>query len=268
MFTWGSKYLFGISVLGFIGAFAYGLVSGGGPVGVISMGYKGGVGEHLGYAILLSVGFGAAILGVLSVIYRDGDAEEMSERAGAEHILAVRPPSSLSISPPLAGFAIACLVMGLAVSQLFLYLGLSLVLIAAVQWSLQAWSDNATGDPETNSVIRNRILGPFEVPVLSVVSVAVVVIAISRAMLAVSKLGSVVVVVVAACFVFFGAVLIAKSKAPRPIVSAIVTLGAVALLAGGVVGAAAGPRDFHHGDGHGGEHGDDHSDAEAGEEGE
>ena len=120
MFTWGSKYLFGISLLALLGAVAYGAITGGGPVGVISIGYKGGVGDHLGYGVLLSVCFGAFVLGVLSVIYRDGDADDMSERIGADRVLAVRPPATLSVSPALTAFAVACLAMGLAVSVLFL----------------------------------------------------------------------------------------------------------------------------------------------------
>ena len=35
MFTWGSKYLFGVSLAAFVGAVAYGLITGGDPVGVL-----------------------------------------------------------------------------------------------------------------------------------------------------------------------------------------------------------------------------------------
>ena len=93
MFTWGSKYFIGIFVAAFLGAVAYGLITGGGPVGVISMGYKGGVGEHTGYTILMSTSLLSLFLGVMSVITRDGDAEDMAERAGVEQAIAVRPPA-------------------------------------------------------------------------------------------------------------------------------------------------------------------------------
>ena len=38
MFTWGPKFLFAISLAGFLGAVVYGLVTGGDPIGVLSLG--------------------------------------------------------------------------------------------------------------------------------------------------------------------------------------------------------------------------------------
>lgn len=258
MFTWGSKFLFGISLAAFGAAVAYGLVTGGGIVGVISMGYKGGVGEHAGYAMLMAAGFSAFFLGVVGVITRDGDAEDLSQRVGAEQALVVKPPVGLSVTSPLAAFGIACLALGLAVSMVFIYLGVLVLTVVGMIWTVQAWAERATGDDEVNAVLRRRVTGPFEVPMLSLVAIAVIVLALSRVLLAVSEIGSVVVAVVAATFVFASAILIAKSSAPRAIISALVSFGAVAVLAGGVIGAAAGERDFHHG-----EHDDEHSEDES-----
>jgi hypothetical protein len=260
MFTWGSKYLFGIALAAFVGAVVYGLISGGDPVGVISSGYKGGIGEHTGYTILMSASVGAFILGVVSVIVRDGDAEDMSALAGSDRTLAVRPPVGLSIVAPLTAFGIACLAVGVAVSSAFIYLGVAVLFVVGVEWLIQAWADRATGDDEVNNVIRKRMLGPIEVPLLGLLGIAVMAIGVSRILLAVSKTGATVIAVVAAAFIFFSAILIAKARLPRAIVSAIVTFGAVAVLAGGIVGAVRGPRDFHHGEEHG-EHSEegDHS---------
>lgn len=246
MFTWGSKYLFGIALAAFVGAIGYGLITGGDPVGVISSGYKGGIGEHTGYTILMSASIGALMLGIVSVIVRDGDAEDMSSLAGVDHTLAVRPPQGLSIVAPLTAFGIACLAVGIAVSTAFIYLGLAVLFVVGVEWLIQAWADRATGDDEINNVIRRRMLGPIEVPLLGLLGLAVVAIGISRILLAVSEVGSVVIASAAATFIFASAILIAKAKVPRAIVSAIVTFGAVAILAGGVVGAVRGQRDFHH----------------------
>jgi hypothetical protein len=251
MFTWGSKYLFGVCLAAFVGAVVYGLVTGGGIVGVISMGYKGGVGEHTGYAILMATTFVSLFLGVIGVITRDGDAEDMALRAGSDHVLAVKPPAGLSIPAPLAAFGIACLALGISVSIAFLYLGLAVLFVVGIEWTIQAWSERATGDAEVNAIIRRRVLGPFEVPMLSLLAIAVMALGLSRILLAVPEAVSVGIAVFAAAFIFGSAVLITKSKAPRAIVSAIVTFGAIAVLAGGIVGAARGERDFHHGeDGH------------------
>ena len=119
---------------------------------------------------------------------------------------------------------------------------------------MQAWSERATGDDEVNASSVDRVIGPFQIPMLSVLAIVVMAVGLSRVMLAVSKTGAVVFVAAAAVFIFGGAVLIAKSRAPRAIVSAIVTFGAVAVLAGGIVGAVAGEREFHEE-----EHGEDHS---------
>ncbi len=263
MFTWASKYFLGISVIAYVAAIFYGMSSGGSIVGTLSMGYKGGVGEHTGYAILLGVAWVALMLTVVAVMTRDGDAEEMSALVGSERTLAVRPPSGGSMWGPMTAFGIACLAVGVAVSQAFFLLGLVVLAVVTIEWVIQAWSDRATGDAEVNEIVRDRVVGPFEVPMLGSLAIAVVVLGISRILLTVSEVGSVVVAVVAAAFIFGSAVLIAKGRLPRQIVSAIVAFGAVAVLAGGIIGAVNGERDFHHEDG--GSHADDESHSEEGE---
>ena len=261
MFTWGSKYLFGVAVAAFVGAVVYGLVTGGGPVGVLSMGYKGGVGEHIGYTILMAASFGALALAITTVVARDGQAEDMVAIAGTERALDLRQPRGLSIVAPLTAFGIGALVVGLAASSAFLYLGVAVLFVVGIEWVIQAWADRATGDDEVNTIIRKRMLGPVEVPLLGLLALAVIAIGLSRILLAVSEAGAVVIAVVAAAFIFFSAVLISKARLPRAIVSAIVTFGAVAVLAGGIVGAVRGERDFHHGEGEHSEEGD-HSEGE------
>ncbi len=253
MFTWGSKYLFGMSIAAFLAAVVYGLTSGGGIIGVISAGYKGGVGDHTGYGLLIAVSLICLVLGIVTVMTRDGDAEDMSALVDASVPLSVKTPASSSFWAPLSAFGVACLVVGVAVSSVFIYLGVAVLAVTGLEWAVQAWSENVTGDDELNDTIRNRAIGPIEIPMLGTLAIAVIVIGISRVLLAVSELSAVVIASLAAVFIFGAAILISKSRAPRQIVSAIVTFGAVAVLAGGIVGAAAGERDFSHG------HESDHS---------
>ena len=42
--------------------------------------------------------------------------------------------------------------------------GAFLLVAVLVEWMVLAWSDHATGDPETNHLIRRRMMAPFEVP--------------------------------------------------------------------------------------------------------
>lgn len=250
MFTWGSRNLFGVALLAYVGAIVYGLSTGGHLIGTLSMGYKFGVGDHVGYTMLMGATFVALLLGIVSVATREGNSEDMSELIGVDHALAVRPPARPAFWGPLGAFGLACIALGVATSQAFLYLGLAILAVTVLEWTVLAWSDRATGDAEVNSVIRSRFLSPFEVPILSLLGIAVIVLGLSRVLLAVSAIGSVVVAAVAAILVFAAAVFIAKSRAPRPVISSILALGAVAVLAGGIVGAAVGERDFHHGEAH------------------
>ncbi|MGF1595405.1 MAG: hypothetical protein ACFCVK_00480 [Acidimicrobiales bacterium] len=263
MFTWGSKYLFAVAGASFVGAFLYGLITGGGPIGVISLGYKGGVGEHTGYTILIAIGVVAALLGVLNVITRDGDAEAAALAAGTDQTLTVSTPALASFWGPLAAFGMACLAVGVAVSQAFFILGLVILAVVALEWTVQAWSDRATGDEQVNAVIRSRFMGPFEVPLLSLLGIAVVVLGLSRVFLALPEAGSTAVAAVVAAAIFFGAVAIAKSNAPRSIIAGVVAIGAVAVLGGGIAGAVIGEREIHHQE-DGATHGEDEGADEGG----
>lgn len=262
MFTWGSRNLLTIGLLAYVSAIFYGLVTGGDIVGVMSMGYKGGVGEHIGYTILMGAAFVAVLLGIVSIATREGDAEDMAALVGVDHALAVRPPSRPAFWGPLAAFGLACIAVGTATSAAFLWLGIAVLAVTVLQWTILAWSDRATGDDEVNSIIRNRLVAPFEIPMMALLAIAVIAIGLSRIFLAVSEVGAVVAAVVVAAFIFFGAVFIAKSRAPRAIISAFVAVGAVTVLAGGIVGAAVGERDFHHGEE---EHSEDGDHAEEGD---
>lgn len=251
MFTWGSKFLFALSAVGILGAVVFGLVTGGDPLGVISAGYKGGVGNHFGYAMFLFAAATSFTLGCVAVISRDGDAEAMADLVGVETAPAVTPPADPAPWGILTAFGIASLIVGLAGSTAFFYLGFAILFVAGAQWLVQAWSDRASGDPEVNRVIRNRTIGPFEVPLLGTLGIAVVVIGMSRIFLAVpSGTWSVIAGTIATVLVFGGAVILSKVEVKRSVMSGIIALGAVAVIAGGIVGSAVGERDFHHGEEH------------------
>lgn len=246
MFTWGSKYLFAVAGASLIGAALYGLISGGGLIGVVSLGYKGGVGEHTGYTILVAVAIVSTFLAVLNLMFRDGDAETAAEVAGVDHVLAVSTPRTPSFWGPLAGFGVACMAVGLAVSQAFFILGVVVLAVVTLEWMVLAWSDRATGDDTVNAVIRTRTLGPLEIPMLAMLGIAVVVIGLSRVLLAVPAAGATAVAAIVAAAVFGSAVAIAKSNASRSVITGVVAIAAVAVLAGGIVGAVLGEREIGH----------------------
>jgi hypothetical protein len=222
---------------------------------VISSGYKGGVGDHVGYSVLLFAALGLALLGFISILVRDGDADVMAARAGVASVPAVQQPADASYWGPITAFGVAALIIGLALSPVFFILGIAVLAVTTLMWGVQAWADRATGDPETNRIVRGRVLGPIELPMLSLLAIAAVAVGVSRVFLAASKTGATVAGTLFTIFVFGSAVLMSKVNLKRSAVNGIVALGALAILAGGIVGAAVGERDFEH-------HEEDHSEVE------
>jgi hypothetical protein len=249
MFTWGSKYLFGIAVASIVGALVYGLVTGGSVLGVLSSGLAGGVGDHAGYGLLLGLAVATIFLGVINVVTRDGDAAVAAASVGVDGALAVGPPRTPTYWAPMAAFGVACLVVGLAVSLAFTILGIAILGVVLVEWTVQAWADRATGDQTVNNTIRNRVIGPLEVPIMASLGIAILVLGVSRVLLTVSKEGATAVASIVAFVVFVVAIAIAKSRVSRSVISGVVATGAVLVLAGGIIGAVRGPREIvHHGD--------------------
>lgn len=247
MLTWGSKYLIALSGAAFVGALVFGLVTGGDPIGVISVGYKGGVGSHFGYTIFLATSLITMCLAFTNVVTRDGDAEALAEQAGISSVPAL-PTLSPVMWAPITAFGVACLIIGLALSPIFLVLGGLVLVIMLVEWLITAWSDRASGDPEVNAAIRARVLGPIEVPMLGLLLFGVVAVAVSRVFLTVSPWGATIIGSIAALVVFGLAVFMSKRDLPRSFVSALMVAGALAILGGGIFGAANGVREIEHHD--------------------
>src|SRR6516162_5981993 len=101
MLPTGSKTFFGLAVPAFITAIVYGIItngighggvihviSGNGAVdallGPITFGYKGGVGDHLGYAVLMGFAITCLGFGVASAVFRDADAKSVAELEGVD----------------------------------------------------------------------------------------------------------------------------------------------------------------------------------------
>jgi hypothetical protein len=136
--------------------------------------------------------------------------------------------------------------LGLVLGSLMFVVGLVLLAITAVEWTVKAWSDRATGDPEVNLAIRNRLMAPIEIPIAAALVIGFVVVGISRVLLAVSSIAAVWIAVAAAAAIFGCALLVlARPKQSAKLATALLLIGAVAVIAGGIAGVAAGSREFH-----------------------
>ena len=264
MITTGSKFFYALATLLVVTAVVYGYSTGGGEVGPISLGYKGAVGDHLGYGILLLGAAASAFLGFASTAFRDADPAATAELLGADAPAAVPTPGT-SYWPIVGAFGVGLTVVGVVLNNVFFVAGLIALGAVALEWTIQAWADRATGDPAVNREIRNRIMLPIEVPVAGALAIAVVVVGYSRVFLAASAAGAVwVALAVAATIFVVGTVLSSRPAIRTDIVAALLAVGAVVTIGLGIFGAVAGERDFEH---HEDEHSEDHADDGAADEG-
>jgi len=257
MITTGSKFFYALAGVLLVAAVVYGYSTGGGEVGPLSLGYKGGVGDHLGYGILLAGAAAAAFAGFCTTAFRDADPEAGAALLGTDAPPAPTPTGT-SYWPVVGAFGVALVLVGAVLNNVFFVAGLIALGAVAVEWTMQAWSDRATGDPAVNREIRNRIMFPIEVPVAGALIILVVVLGFSRVFLAVSKLGAVWVALAVAATVFaVGTALSLRPRIRTDLVAGLLAVAAVITIGAGIFGAVAGEREFEH-------HGEEHSEDDAG----
>lgn len=257
--TYGFRFFFGVALLSVVGAFVFALSGDQGVIdnvlGPLTLGWKGGVGSHVGYAVLIGTAVASGGLAAILVAFRDADAEAQAQAIQVESLPLTRPSTGASFAPVVAALLVVAMIVGLAASPgLFQASVFGLVAVAAV-WTVRAWANRATGDDRTNAELYHRVIDPLRVPVGSALVVAFVVLGLSRVLLALPKAGSVAVFAVAAA-VFFGlAILLAtRPRMNQNVLTLVVLALAVAILAGAIVGVVAGQREFHHAE-PGAEHG-------------
>jgi hypothetical protein len=244
MISTGSKWFFGLGFVSFVLAACYGWTTGGNGLGPLSLGYKGGVGDHVGYGILVAGGFVSVFLGTVATVTRDADAEAVAQAAGTDVVPPVLPAGT-SYWPALSGFGAALVVIGLVAEPVFLIFGLIVLGIVLVEWTVQTWADHATGDPETNRQIRNRLMNPIEFPLAAILGLGLLAIGFSRIFLALTNTETVVLGIVITALVVVGGFLVAS----RPRLSSNIVVGllvalAVIVIALGIAGAVAGPHEL------------------------
>ena len=261
MITRGSKYFYGAATFGFLAAVLYGIVTsaadqggiilvmtgGGGIVdsvlGPITMGWKGGVGEHIGYSVLMGFAGIMAVLGGFHSAFRDGDAEAVAEVTHTVGSPAISTPFGLSYWPLMTAFSSVILLVGLAVSSALFFIGALGLIVCAFEWTVRSWSERATGDPELNREIRNKFMAPVEVPVGAVLGIGLIVFSVSRILLAVSKVGSSIVIIVLAIAMFVAALVLAnRPHLKRSMLIGVGVLFGLIIIGGGIAGGVAGSR--------------------------
>jgi plastocyanin len=245
MLTPGSRFYFGLAAFAFVAAGVQGVASGGDVLGVISLGLAGAVGELFTYTVLVALAAAAFFLGLLVIAYRDADPEEGPSEAEALE-LARGPLASPSTWPIVGAFGAGTAMVGLVVGEALFILGVLILSIVVIEWMVQAWSDRATGDPAANRRLRDRVMLPVEIPAAAVLGTGVIVLALSRVLLALPKDGSVIFAIAVASLIMGIAILLSMRPSLRSgVVTVLLLIGGVAIISGGIVSAAVGERDVH-----------------------
>lgn len=265
MITTGSKFYFGLAGAGILAAILYGIITNGADhggvihllsgdgsisalVGPLTLGYKGGVGDHVGYSVLMGFGLSAGAMGAACSFFRDGAREAVAQfdqqevaATGMASVAATGP----SYWPLVTGVGVTLLTLGLATGPVLFVLGIIILVISAVMWTVEAWAAQATGDVAVNREIRNRFIRPLEIPVGSLLIAGLVVFSMSRLLLALSKNGAWIAALLFAALFFGTAILLsAKPQLKRSVVAAVVVVGFALVIGVGIYGAVKGER-FH-----------------------
>lgn len=247
MTTTASKLFFGAGFLALASALVYGWGTDGGLTGSLLLGFKGGVGELGGYAIL--VGAGACLLGIgtATSVLRDADPEVQAAVARLEVAPPVAVPPGPSFIPVIAGFLAVLSAVGLVVSPVVFVIGLLGLLLLTLEWMVTSWSERATGDPATNRQIRNRLMYPIEVPVGGAIGVVALVVCFSRVFLTLDRNATSAVAITIGAIITTAAFVVAyRPKMSKDAIAVLIVIGGVLAIAGGIIGATNGPREFHH----------------------
>ena len=250
-FTPAFRFFSGLAVLALISAFVAGFSSEAqDPIdrvlGPLSLGWKGGVGNHVAYTVFLSLFAVSAGLAGLLVAFRDADPEAEAEVVHTDSVPLTRAPAGMNYLPAFAAVGLIVILIGMATASTGLALGgVAFLVVIGFTWTLRTWAERATGDDATNAELYHRIIDPLRVPVVAIITIGVVVIGVSRVLLAVSKTGSVIVFAAIAIAIFGVTVLLAfVPRSGRYVLTGLVVLGAVLVIAGGIIGAVAGEREF------------------------
>ena len=261
MFTPGFKYFFGLAMGLATAAVVYGYTTGGDQFGPLVWGWKGGVGDHIGYIVLMGLAVTTGLIGSVLVAFRDADPDAQAHYSGVDTVVPTTHVSG-TFWPVAGAFGAATAVVGLVLHPAIFVVGLALCGITAIEWTMYAWADRATGDPEANRALRNRVMAPLEIPVAGALTVGVVVLSASRILLnstvdgAVFWAGAIAVVILG-----IGTLYATKPALNKNVIAGLMLLVGVAVVAGGIVAAVDGEREFHPHDVHEDDsHDDGHAD--------
>jgi plastocyanin/uncharacterized membrane protein len=217
---------------------------------VLAVVYGFAIEDPVGFVLLLGI-FIAFTMAALAV-----SAAGVSDRAPVYRSMEDAPPlrtvvvDRSALLPPnpwplVAAVAAGILAVGVAVSVTVVIVGVIACLIAAAGWLGQSWREDPSYSAREGARISERLIGPFGLPTLALALIGVIIISLSRVLLAVPKKGSVAVALAVAIVllaVFF--LLSSRPRLSRTTVGLLAGVSVIALIVAGGVSAGSGYRTF------------------------
>jgi hypothetical protein len=230
MFTTGSKFLIGSTVMATVAAVLYGITQEG----------------TLGTIGLASAAVALAFLAVINVYVRDSNVSAMDTDAHAT-APAARPAPGASLWPLAAALALTMVTVGVVTYQAITVLGLILLVAATGEWMVQAWSERRSADQTYNTAVRDRIALPLELPILAAIGVGVIIYSVSRVMLGLpTKTGAVVAfAVVGSLVLIVGTLTSMRRDLSTGTIAGVCSVAVVAIVAVGAAYGVDGERETH-----------------------
>ncbi len=266
MITRASRVFFALGFAAYFAAILYGVITNGinsdgvvdtltgdgvvnALVGPISFGYKGGVGEHVGYTLFMAAAVSSFFAAGACLAFRDGDAEAIAQLAGTDTAPPVVAPGDLSPWPIVAAGGAAVAVIGLASNPLLFAIGCVVIGIAGVEWIVKDWSERVSSDPQINAVARARLAHPVELPVGGLLVMAVLIGSFAKILLSSTKTEAIIVASIIAALIFAVAVIIGtRPQMRRTAVVTSVVVGFLVVIVLGLIGAIRGDSPVEHHD--------------------
>jgi hypothetical protein len=282
VFTTGFKLFFGFAVIGLTAALLTGIQSckpdfvewSYPPIqctgdqglldsflGPITVGWKGGIGDHFIYTVLFTFAAVALFVAGFLTAFRDADPRSVAEAARTDVPPVVNPPSTVSYWPALAALSVALMAIGLVANPATFVAGAVSLGVAGLMWTIRTWAEHATADNQVNEEIRERIAFGVEVPVIACIIIGAVAVSLSRVFLSVSSTGAVVLAgVIAAVFFVIGVAYAYIHTLGKNLMAVIAIVAGILVVGAGIVSTAVGERDFEH---HEPESGESHGEEDA-----
>src|SRR3954469_7657600 len=175
------RFYIGFAVAALVGAIVAALGTNDGDpiidrvIGPLSIGWKGGIGDHLAYSVLLGVAVAAAFVGIVLTAFREADASAVAQVVDLEAAPLTRAPIGANYWPIVSVFALAVVLIGLSISSQNLAIAGGIALAAAIlMWTLRAWAERATGNERANVQLYQQLVEPIRLPVLSIILIGIV----------------------------------------------------------------------------------------------